>query len=34
MRIRWWWVIPAALIVLALVWVATGHPLLFLMGST
>ena len=31
-RFRWWWLV-VALLVLAVVWVATGHPLLFLIGG-
>jgi hypothetical protein len=29
---RWWWVLLAAAVV-GLVWTATGHPLLFLIGT-
>ncbi len=28
---RWWWLL-VALLVVAAIWVATGHPLLFLVG--
>ena len=31
-RFRWWW-IPIALLVVAIAWAATGHPLLFLVGA-
>jgi hypothetical protein len=31
-RFRWWWAL-IALLVVALAWTATGHPLLFLFGS-
>lgn len=31
-RARWWWVL-IALAVVALVWTATGHPLLFFVGG-
>ena len=31
-RFRWWWLV-VALLVVAVVWVATGHPLLFLIGG-
>jgi hypothetical protein len=31
-RFRWWW-LAIALLVVIVVWVATGHPLLFLVGG-
>src|SRR5258706_3938918 len=31
-RARWWWLLIAVLVV-AIVWTATGHPLLFLVGG-
>ena len=30
-RFRWWW-LPIALLAVAVVWTATGHPLLFGFG--
>jgi hypothetical protein len=32
-RFRWWWLV-IALLAVALVWTATGHPLLFGIGFT
>ena len=29
---RWWWLV-VALLVVSVAWVATGHPLLFLVGA-
>ena len=31
-KFRWWWLLVAVLVVGA-VWMATGHPLLFLVGG-
>jgi Mg2+/citrate symporter len=31
-RVRWWWLLIAVLVV-AIAWTATGHPLLFLVGG-
>jgi hypothetical protein len=31
-RFRWWWLLIAILVV-AVIWTATGHPLFFLFGT-